>query len=187
MSKFLKEAQKKKSGLRKAGDASRDPADLHHDPTPEATAPKEEPESPSDIGADVITDTTPEPKTDIFSDIENDSKTDVISERASISPMTPKTRSSSAATKRAKKTTKKSKSRRRGRPPGPDRVLTSARILPTIDDAITDLCDAANVGTQDVFDAAVARLLVSEGWLTAEEVPHAARDADERIKAHRQQ
>lgn len=58
------------------------------------------------------------------------------------------------------------------------------RILLSLDDRLTEICQAADVGPQDVIDAAVAYWMLEHGWLESDEVPAAAAAAMKELEPH---
>lgn len=61
--------------------------------------------------------------------------------------------------------------RGRGRPRGPERAKTTVRLLRPLDDRLAEVREASGAGLQDTIDAAVAYWLVTQGWMSEEEVP----------------
>jgi hypothetical protein len=186
----MAELLKARKGLRKAGDADHDPADI---PAPK---PASKPADGTDSATDSSTASEKARKQDSQtadqSDSANASAPDSASAGRADSGKAGDARSRVAsviaddkdgdtaigATIRqvglktggsarhiASETAGKKARRRRGRPPGPARVATTVRILAALDQALTDACDAAGLGPQDIIDVALAEWLIRHDHL----------------------
>lgn len=176
MAKLIQQAQGR---LTRAGDASRDPADLSASTEADDSRIDSESEgTTASISASDKAINEDDQSASVADDNSaNMSGSTIVSSMASTAEVAPASGSASAkadrktsgktgraSTKKASTSTKRG--RRVGRPAGPARTPLTVRVRVEIDEALTDAVDGTGLSPQYIADEALSAWLVERGYLT---------------------